>query len=48
MAWTNNDDVRWGPGDTELTAGRGNLAILAILLASAMAATLGVAAPTMR
>jgi len=22
MAWTNNDDVRWGPGDTELTAGR--------------------------
>ena len=22
MAWTNNDDLRWGPGDTELTAGR--------------------------
>ena len=22
MAWTSNDDVRWGPGDTELTAGR--------------------------
>ena len=22
MAWTNNDDVRRGPGDTELTAGR--------------------------
>jgi hypothetical protein len=22
MAWTNNDDVRWEPGETELTAGR--------------------------
>jgi hypothetical protein len=22
MVWTNNDDVRWEPGETELTAGR--------------------------
>ena len=22
MTWTNHDDVRWEPGETELTAGR--------------------------
>lgn len=35
MAWTNNDDVRWDPGETSLNAGR-TLYWLATVIAAVM------------
>jgi hypothetical protein len=35
MAWTNNDDLRWEPGETSLNAGR-TLYWLATMIAAVM------------